>query len=102
MTSGNPATSTQAQTVKLATATPGATIMYKLQTNDVPTSDNYTAYTSGGIKLAVPTEGQTTVYKITAYTVSTNSGSMDDSAPVTFTYVISTPMPKCTVTFTCG
>ena len=102
VTSDNPATSTQEQTVKLATETTGAKIMYKLQTNDGPTSGDYTAYTSGGIKLAVPTEGQTTVYKITAYTVSTNSGSMDDSAPVTFTYVISTPMPKCTVTFTCS
>jgi len=102
VTSDNPATSTQEQTVKLATATPGATIMYKLQTNDVPTSDNYTAYTSDGIKLAVPTEGPTNVYKITAYTVSTDSGIMDNSAQVTFTYVISKPISTCNVKITCS
>ncbi|MEG1578865.1 MAG: chitobiase/beta-hexosaminidase C-terminal domain-containing protein, partial [Oscillospiraceae bacterium] len=93
----NPSHSEAAQTIKLATATEGATIRYTLTYQDgTPVEADYND--ADGIVLAAPPEGTTRDYTIKTYTKTTDATSMDDSSNVTYSYTITTPLPNYTVT----
>lgn len=84
-----PGTYAKNQTIYLETATPNATIMYKLNDGAEQVYDS-----AAGIQLNIPegaTSGTETNYRIEAYTKSINADEMDDSAWATYEYKIVKP-----------
>lgn len=83
------------QTIHLETFTDNATIMYRINDGEEK------SYDSDGIKLNVPKDavsGKETSYTITAYTKSPDSGEMDNSNSVEYTYTIVEPY-KVTISY---